>query len=442
MSRRTPGARDLAMDPQDPHVLYAGMWQFRRQPWFFTSGGPKSGLYRIDGRRRDLGAAGARACPQGDLGRIAIAVSPAKPAVVFATVEAKKTMLYRSDDRGDTWVGAERLEHCVTSRPFYFSRLVADPKNPDRLYKMGTQRRRVSDDGGKTFAARLRAFGQATTATCTTSWINPKNPEDVIIGTDGGVYISHNRGTTFRFVGSLPVSQFYHVSYDMAWPYNVYGGLQDNSTWYGPSRRAGRHRQQALELAHRRRRLLGVPRSVGPGRRLQRVPGRQPVPHPQVDPRGARTSSRRRSAGEPKYRFNWNTPIHMSPNDPGTIYYASQFLFRSRDRGESWERISPDLTTNDPAKQKQNESGGLTLDNSTAENHCTIFAIAESPKNRNVIWVGTDDGNLQVTRDGGKTWTQRRGQRARRCQPRTWVSSIEAEPPRGRHGVRRRSTVT
>jgi photosystem II stability/assembly factor-like uncharacterized protein len=417
------GCADLALNPQDPSTLYAGLWQFRRQPWFFTSGGSRSGLYRsTDGGTtwQRLG----KGLPEGDLGRVAIAVSPAKPSVVFATVESKKTMLYRSDDRGDTWIGLSDGT-AVTSRPFYFSRLVADPATVDRVYKMGLQAA-ASDDGGKTFGAIGGGglFGPSYHSDVHDIWINPKNPEHLIIGTDGGVYISYSRGSTFRFVGSLPVSQYYHVSYDMAWPYNVYGGLQDNSTWYGPSRRAG-------GIANKHWSSL----TGGDGFWAFIDPADSDIVYNEYQ--GGNLFRIRKStleskdikptprAGDPKFRFNWNTPIHMSPNDPGTLYYAAQFLFRSRDKGESWERLSPDLTTNDPAKQKQHESGGLTVDNSTAENHCTIFAIAESPRRRDVIWVGTDDGNLQVTRDGGQTWTNVAA-KVTGLPPSTWVSGIEA----------------
>jgi photosystem II stability/assembly factor-like uncharacterized protein len=417
------GCADLAMDPQDASVLYAGMWQFRRSPWFFTSGGPRSGLYRSTNGGADWTRLTA-GLPAGDLGRIALAVSPARAGVVFATVESKKTMLYRSDDRGETWTGLSDSS-LVNARPFYYSRLLVDPKNVDRIYKMGLSAA-VSDDGGRTFSGLGGGgmSGASYHSDVHDAWIDPTNPERVILGTDGGVYISYNRGSTFRFVGSLPVPQFYHVSYDMAWPYNVYGGLQDNSTWYGPSRRPGGiankhwnsltggdgfwvfpdpHDADIVYDEYQGGNLFRVRKSTLESKDIKPAP----------------------KAGEPKYRFNWNTPIHMSTTELGTIYYAAQFLFRSRDRGESWERISPDLTTDDPAKQKQNDSGGLTPDNSTAENHCTIFAIAESPKNKDVIWAGTDDGNLQVTRDGGRTWTNVvAGVPA--LPARTWVSGIEA----------------
>ncbi len=226
----------------------------------------------------------------------------------------------------------------------------------------------------------------------------------MLLGTDGGVYISHDRGHHWRFVETLPVSQFYHVSYDIDWPYNVYGGLQDNGSWTGPSRASG-------GVASRDWKNLGF----GDGFYAFRDPADPDFVY--VEYQGgnigrvhlttgeARDIKPQPRKGEPDYRFNWNTPIHLSPTQKGTVYIGSQFLFRSRDRGDSWERISPDLTTNDPAKQKQQRVRRLTRDNSTAENHTTIYSIAESPKDPQTIWAGTDDGNLQVTRDGGKTWT-------------------------------------
>jgi photosystem II stability/assembly factor-like uncharacterized protein len=428
------GCADLAADPGTPDVLYAAMWQFRRSPSFFSSGGPKSGLYRST----DGGATWQpvkKGLPAGDIGRIAIAVAPSKPGLVYATVEAARTALYRSEDRGESWAEVNSSS-LVNNRPFYFSRMVVDPLNADRIYKMGTIAA-VSNDAGKTFSGlgSLSVTGSSYHSDVHDIWVDPKNTEQLVIGTDGGVYISLDRGAGWRFVGSLPVGQFYHVSYDMDWPFNVYGGLQDNSSWFGPSKRSG-----------------GIPNrlwqslSGGDGFWTFADPTDPDIIYDEIQ--GGNLFRIRRSTleskdikptpqkGEPKYRFNWNTPIHMSPTRPGTIYYGAQFLFRSRDRGESWERISPDLTTDDPAKQRQSESGGLTPDNSTAENHCTIFAIGESPKNGNVVWVGTDDGNLQVTQDGGKTWTNvaanlPKGGAAKvrpseqGFSPALWVSSVE-----------------
>ena len=247
----------------------------------------------------------------------------------------------------------------------------------------------------------------------------------VYTGDDGGLWRSEDGGTRWKHQLNLPVSQFYHVSVDNANPYHVYGGLQDNST-LGRRFILSRRRQQfALGEHLRRRRLLGVSRippipiTSTPNLRVATI-GRvnrhtletrpiQPLPN----------------YNEKKLRFNWNTPIHMSPNEKGTIYIGAQFLFRSRDHGQSWERISPDLTTNDPEKQKQEESGGVTVDNSSAEMHTSIYSISESPKNGQIIWVGTDDGNLQITRDGAKTWTNVVGN-VPGLGKNSWVSTVEA----------------
>lgn len=414
------GCADLSLDPQNPETLYAALWQVRRRPDFFTSGGPRSGLFKsTDGGltwkplRKGL--------PEGNLGRIAVAVAPSKPSLVYATVEAKRTALYRSDDAGESW-RETNSSATVTGRPFYFSLLVVDPSNPERVYKPGFTLG-ISDDGGKTMGGGGMGFGGNIHPDLHALWVNPKNSEELVLGTDGGVYQSYDRGTHWRFVGSLPVSQFYHVSYDLARPYNVYGGLQDNATWYGPSRSPG-------GIANRDWKVL----TGGDGFWAFVDPQDPDVVYSEYQ--GGNLFRTRKSTGEqkdikpspaenqPKYRFNWNTPIHLSPNQKGTLYYGAQFLLRSRDQGESWETLSPDLTTNDPKKLRQDESGGLTLDNSTAENHCTIFAIAESPKNGQVVWVGTDDGNLQVTRDGGKSWTNV-APNVSGVPPGTWVSSVQ-----------------
>ena len=419
------GCSDLAIDPQDGSIVYAGMWQFRRKPYFFSSGGPGSGLHKsTDGGKtwRKL----TKGLAEGELGRIALAVAPTRTSVVYATVEAKQTALYRSDDLGESWTSLN-TSSAITGRPFYFSHLQADPRDWKRIYRPGFSLS-VSDDAGKTFSGVGGGglFGPTYHADTHALWINPTNPEQLIVGTDGGVYVSHDRGSHWRFVASLPVSQFYHVSYDMEFPYNVYGGLQDNSTWYGPSRRPG-FLGGGVQNKHWNSLTGGdgfwafvdpddpdLVYSEYQGGNLFRI-SKSTLEQKDIKPAP--------KAGEPKYRFNWNTPIHMSPNDKGTLYYGAQFLFRSRDRGNSWERLSPDLTTNDPAKLRQDESGGLTLDDSTAENHCTIFAIAESPKNRDLIWVGTDDGNVQLTRDGGKTWTNVAAN-VTGLPKNAWVSSI------------------
>ncbi len=416
------GCADLAIDPQDPSVVYAAMWQVRRGPDFFASGGPRSGLFKsTDGGSHFQPV--TKGLPAGDLGRIAIGIAPSNPATVYVTVEARKSGLYRSDDRGETWVEVNSTG-VVAQRPFYFSRLVVDPADPKRLYKMGTIAH-YSNDGGKTFAMMgVGGSGLSYHADVHDLWINPKHPADLVIATDGGVYMSHSRGNEWRFVGTLPVSQFYHVSYDMAWPYNVYGGLQDNSSWYGPSRRAGGIGNRHWQSLSGGDGFWAFPDPTDPDTIFDEYQGGNlfRVRRSTLESKDIKPTPRE---GEPRFRFNWNTPLHLSRTNPGVIYYGAQFLFRSKDRGESWERISPDLTTNDPARQRQDRSGGLTLDNSSAENHCTIFAISESPKNANVIWAGTDDGNVQVTRDGGRTWTNV-VPNVPGLPKNTWVSSVEA----------------
>ncbi len=411
------GCTDLAMDPQEPDILYAAMWQFRRSPDFFTSGGPGSGLYKST----DAGQTWrklTKGLPEGELGRIALTLAPSRPNVIYATVESEKTALYRSEDLGESWV-KRTANPSVRGRPFYFSLLIPDPQDHNRLYKPSTGLH-VSKDGGETF----EGIGGWVHVDYHAMWINPHNPQNIVVGNDGGVYITYNRGSGWRHAANLPISQFYRVSVDMAEPYNVYGGLQDNGSWMGPSRSPG-----GIENADWENLgggdgfcVLVDPADAdflywewqgGNVMRKTRSTGENKDIKPQAGP------------GEPEYRFNWNTPIHIGPNAPHRLYVGSQFLHRSTNRGDSWEKVSDDLTTNDPAKQRQKESGGLTVDNTTAENHCTIFTICESPLDAQVIWVGTDDGNLQVTSDDGQSWREVSGA-ADGVPAGTWVSCVEA----------------
>jgi len=392
------GCSDVSIDPQETNVLYAGLWQFRRYPWTFKSGGPGSGLYRSSdgGKSWERIKAGL---PEGELGRVAVAVAPSRPSVVYAVVESKKSALYRSDDLGRTWNEVSTAA-VIGMRPFYFSLIIVDPKDYNRVYKPGLYLA-VSKDGGKTFGQTGLTSGVHSDHHAL--WIDPQQPTTLYDGTDGGVYKSTDYGGNWSFLRSLPVGQFYHVSYDMDRPYNVFGGLQDNGAWMAPSEgRGGVQNKDWRNIGFgdgfnafadpTDSNIFYSEWQNGKLQRFYRNTGELKAVSPYA------------KAGEPKYRFNWNTPAVLSPNDSRVLYIGSQFLFRSRDRGESWEKISGDLTTNDPEKQKQEESGGLTVDNSSAENHCTIYAIGESPRDGNVIWVGTDDGNLQLTRDGGKTW--------------------------------------
>jgi photosystem II stability/assembly factor-like uncharacterized protein len=419
------GCSDLALDPQDPSIVYAGMWQFRRTPYSFSSGGKGSGLYKsTDGGEtwRTL----KTGLPTGDKGRIALAVAPNRASVVYALVESANTALYRSDDTGESWRMVNDSFN-IQVRPFYFARIVVDPTDFNTIYKPGLSLA-ISTDGGKSFNAAIslsNGFSGGPHSDHHALWINPKNPNELLLGTDGGVYMSYSQGRAWHHMGSLPVAQFYHVSYDMARPYRVYGGLQDNGSWTGPSAGLGGGVQNKDWL------------NIGGGDGFWAFSDPTDPDLVYAEFQGGELSRRQLStgeeksikplpgAGDPPYRFNWNTPIHLSPNDPKTMYMGGQFLFRSRDRGDSWEKISPDLTTNDPKKQKQQQSGGLSVDNSSAENHTTIYSIAESPKDGQVIWVGTDDGNLQVTRDGGKSWSNVAPNVAG-LPKGTWVSCVEA----------------
>jgi photosystem II stability/assembly factor-like uncharacterized protein len=415
------GCSDVAVDPQEPHVVYASMWQYRRYPWTFKSGGPGSGLYRsIDsGKTWEKIKTGL---PEGDLGRIALALSPARSSTVYAVVESKKSALYRSDDLGKTW-SQVNSDSAMGVRPFYFSLLVADPKDYNRVYKPGFVLG-SSKDGGKTFSTLGAGINGSVHSDMHALWIDPVQPSTLYLGTDGGVYKSLDYGSSWSFLRSLPVGQFYHVTFDMQRPYNVYGGLQDNGSWAAPSQGRGAIENRdwlnvgigdgfnafadpndanVVYAEYQNGRLLRYYRSTG---EMKSIP---PYPKP----------------GEPKLRFNWNTPFLVSPNDSHVLYVGAQHVYRSRDRGESWERISGDLTTNDPEKQKQEQSGGITIDNSSAENHCTVYAIAESPMDAKVVWAGTDDGNLQITRDGGKTWKNVTAN-VKGVPKNTLVSSIEA----------------
>jgi len=421
------GCSMLSMDEQNPKTIFAGMWDFRRQGWTFRSGGasPKSpsgsGLFKsTDGGATwtELEEKSAKGLPSKPWGRVAVTIAPSKPNVVYAFIEAEipKNGLYRSDDGGQTWAALDRSQNMVW-RPFYFANLIVDPKNENKIYKPNLPLI-VSSDGGKSFSN----ISGGTHGDHHDVWINPQNTDHLITGDDGGIWYSYDGGNKWWKGENLPVSQFYHVSVDMEMPYRVYGGLQDNSSWVGDSSYPGGITNSRWEnlyggdgfwtfvdpsdtdyiyAEYQGGNIARINRKTHESRPIQPLPAYK----------------------EGKLRYNWNAPIHVSKN--GTLYLGSQFLFRSKDHGQSWERISPDLTTNDPQKQRQEESGGVSIDNSSAETHTTIYAVHESPKNQNLVWVGTDDGNVQVTRDGGKTWTNV-VKNIQGLPKNAWVSSIEA----------------
>lgn len=416
------GCADIAIDPNNSDVLYASMWQFRRTPHSFTSGGKGSALYKsTDGGKTWKKI--QKGFEEGELGRMCIAISPSDPNKVFLVAESKNSAMYGSNDGGETWEKKSATQN-VTWRPFYFSLLVVDPKDPKRIYRPGLEFC-FSDDGGESW--KQASFeGGWVHSDHHALWIDPNNNSHLILGTDGGVYQSLDRGVSWTMFKNLPVSQFYHVAYDLQTPYNVYGGLQDNGSWYAPTASVGGIENKDWT-------------NCGGGDGFWVQPDRSDSNICYSESQGGdviRFNKRTNESkdikpyplpGEPKLRFNWNTPIVTSPTNPQTLYVGAQYLYRSKNKGQSWERISKDLTTNDPKKQEQEKSGGLSIDNSGAENHCTIFTICESPKDENIIWVGTDDGNVQVTADGGKTWTKVNAG-LKGLPPATWVSSIDASP--------------
>ena len=401
------GCTDVAIDPTNPNAMFACMWDFRRKGWEYRSGGEgpdkpsASGLFRSnDGGETwtEVTPETNKGFPKKPYGRLAIAIAPSSAKRIYCVVESPASALFVSDDGGATWEQRDKSNWMVW-RPFYFARLVVDPKNPDRVFKPDGALI-LSEDGGKSFAV-VGGF-QGSHGDDHDVWIDPVNPQIVFAGDDGGMWYSYNGGSKWWKGENLPVSQFYHVSVDDDDPYHVYGGLQDNSSWVGDSEYPGGITNHRWENMYNGDGFWMFPDPADADYIYAEYQGGE-MGRVNRHTHEARNIKPRPNYNE-KLRYNWNTPIALSPNEKGTVYVGAQFLFRSRDHGQNWERISPDLTTNDPQKQKQEQSGGVTVDNSSAEMHTTIYSISESPKDKNLIWVGTDDGNLQITRDGGKSW--------------------------------------
>lgn len=392
------GCCDVAVDPADPGIVYAAMWEFRREPFFFSSGGPGSGLFiSRDGGDTWSEAEGLSPKP---LGRIALSASPVVDGLVYALVESEKSALYRSTDHGQSWKRMAETP-AMGERPFYFSLIVADPVDSNRVYKPGFILN-MSEDQGESFSMNF-LMGASYHPDLHALWISSSDNKLLYLGTDGGLFISNDRGQTWRMARNLPLSQFYHVAVDNEIPYNVYGGLQDNGSWMGPSASPSGIQN-------------GEWKNIGIGDGFNAFPDPYDGNLIYWQYQGGNIKRKYRNTlevkdikpfvlnGDSELRFNWNTPFLFSPARD-VMYVGAQYLFRSYDKGDTWQAISPDLTTDDPEKQRQSESGGITIDNTTAENHCTISAIGESPVDTSIIWVGTDDGNLQVTENSGRTWT-------------------------------------
>ena len=413
------GCADLAMDPSNPNILYASMWEFRRTGWSFNSGGDNSALYKsTDGGKNWKKI--HNGFPEGKLGRLAIGVAKSNPNTLYTVIESEKNEdkgLYKSVDGGENWKQMNN-DFGITVRPFYFSRIVVDPKDENVIVKAGLYGS-ISKDGGETFENLGSMHPDIHDMV-----FDINNSDIIYVGTDGGVYRTWNKGVTMEIVENLPLSQFYHISVDNEEPYNIYGGLQDNGSWYGPSFSSGGISAKDWK-----------PVGQGDGFRVLRHPtkniiysemqGAENVWRYDVDNNLVKTIQPLAVKGYEEYRFNWNAPIETSKNNADRLYIGSQYVHRSDDMGDTWEIISPDLTTNDSTKQNQEDSGGLSMDNSGAENHTTIFTITESPLNENIIWAGTDDGNIQVTKNGGKSW-KNVVENVLGVPKNTWVYHIEA----------------
>jgi photosystem II stability/assembly factor-like uncharacterized protein len=419
------GAVDLSMDPNNPRIIYAAVFEARRYPWTMTSGGPDSSLYRsTDGGDTWEELTDNPGLPSGVKGRIGVAVSPAKAGRVWAIVESEDGGLFRSDDGGATWQKVTD-DPDLRARPYYYCHVYADPQDPETVYML-TQLAYKSTDGGRTLRLMPTPHGDNHDL-----WLDPRNPQRMIEGNDGGAFVSFNGGASWSSGYNQPTAQFYHVATDERHPYRVYGAQQDNSTISLPSRsREGAITQDEwCEHGGGESGYIAVrpddPNIVFAGGQ----------PHGVLTRFDYRTGQKRQIMPWPefhwgcgvedmKHRFGWTFPVVISPHDPNVWYVAGNQVFRSTNEGSSWEIISPDLTRNDVTKMGRS-GGPVTKDNTSVEYYCTIFAFAESPCQRGTFWVGSDDGLIHVSRDGGQTWED---VTPHQLPEWTLISIIEASP--------------
>jgi photosystem II stability/assembly factor-like uncharacterized protein len=399
------GISDIAIDPKNPKTVYAGVWQFRREPWTFSSGGPVDGLYKsIDGGTT-WSRLNGNGLPDGPLGRIALAISPSNPKRVYALIQSKAGFLWRSDDAGQTWTMVSD-NTLIDQRPFYFSHIAVDPSNPDHVYSV-SEMAAESTDAGKTF----KIIANDVHVDYHSIWIAPDNPKRIMLGEDGGYALSVDGGASWSFSRNFAIGQIYHIGLDDAVPYNICGGFQDNNGWCWPSNSLDRG---GITNAYARPVIGGdgewvVPDPANPN--LVWADLEDGVVHvfnrtnrESFDVEPVPGSFGNFDFAKAQYRFNWDSPIAFAPWDPKTVWYGGNVVFQSHDEGRHWTPVSPDLTLNDKSHQVI-PGGPITGDLSGAEYYDTILDIEGSPAARAEIWVGTDDGLIQLTRDGGVHWT-------------------------------------
>ena len=429
-TNQTSGVADMVMHPENPKRLFVAMYDHRRTPYSFVSGGAGSGLFVTeDGGANWIQLGPEHGLPEGVLGRIGVAIAPSQPDRMYAKIEAEKNALYRSENGGRSWTLINDNPKFTNNRPFYFQDLAVDSKDPDRLYNI-YQPLSVSYDGGESFDPVPMIPADETKgihADFHAMWIDPDDPKHFVIGGDGGLGITYDHGRSWYFPETIPVAQFYQISADHERPFNVYGGMQDNGNWSGPAYTWKRGGIRTLYWQY----LVGGdgfyiapdldnPRfgygtsQNGDLYRYDKLTGYyQSIQPPTEDP-------------ETPLRFNWNAAFAKDPFNPNAVYYGSQFVHRSEDKGASWSVLSPDLTTNNPEHQK-GDYGGLTLDISGAENYNSLLSIAPSRIDPNLIWTGSDDGQVHLTTDGGAHW-KNLTKRIKGLPKQAWIARIHASP--------------
>jgi len=421
------GTGDLIMDPKNPNKIIAAMWEHKRDPWFFKSGGEGSGLYIThDGGENWKKITEKEGFPKGELGRIGVAIAPNNTNIIYALVESKKNALFKSEDGGFKWKKINDKPG-IGNRPFYYSEIYVDPQNENRLYTVFTYVN-VSEDGGKNFKQLMPAYGvdNGVHPDHHAWWIHPTNGKFMIDGNDGGLNITKDGGKSWRFIGNIPVAQFYHINVDNEYPYNVYGGMQDNGSWRGP---AYVWKAQGIRNSYWQEISFGDGFDVVPDKDNSRYGWSMSqqgsvVRYDYITGNNYSVKPTHKDQNI-QLRFNWNAAINIDPFDNNTLYFGSQFVHKSTDKGLTWSVISPDLSTNNPEKLKQSESGGLTMDATGAENHCTVLVIEPSLLQKDVLWAATDDGQVHITKNGGENWTNV-AKNIKGLPENSWITQIKA----------------